>query len=1202
MKKIICALLLLSAKMFCQSENYIITKSYKTETTSPVAPLSTENVDVSITYFDGLGRPMQEIAVGKSGTGTNMVTPIVYDGLGRSYREYLSAPTSNTSFDYVPDAENIVKDYSIYNGQFPYSEKLFDNSPLNRIVKQSAPGISWTMGSNHEIRLEYQTNKLNEVEMFKVNLTASSDGSFFNPFLIKQGFYPPNELYKTVTKDENWTSGNLNTTEEFKNKDGKVLLKRTYVNHKLANGFNQVKKVNTYYVYDKYGNLTFVIPPMVDVSGTVNETILNGLCYQYKYDVKNRLVEKKLPGKQWEFMVYDKLDRVIATSTATSPFNNTTNSGWLITKYDVFNRVVITAWMPYEITSATRNTVQNSRNLDTNDKLSEIKNSSASNNSINSIIFRYSNKVWPISGHHILTVNYYDDYNFPNMPVIPQTILSDNTQKIYYNNSIKPKGLNTGSWIRILENTTDILGEESYLLYDNKGRVVRTYAKNYLGGFLQVDSKIDFAGKTLRTETTHKKQNQDPALLVREEFDFTPEDRLRSHSHKINFGTPQLLATNEYNEIGQLTLKMVGGTNALNKLQFVNYKYNIRGWLTDINNVSENQTVIKAGDLFSFKINYDQVAETNIVTPLYNGNISESYWRTASSNIKRSYGYQYDNLNRLTKAIYQKSDAVSNAYNEQLSYDLNGNILTLARNGEQDFGEPATLAIDELVYTYDAANKNQLIKVTDLTNHSAGFSDGANNTIEYGYDNNGNMIRDDNKGIESITYNHLDLPTQIVFSHTRRINYLYNAAGRKQKKIVTSYPEPTTTTDYLHSFQYQNNVLEFFPHGEGYVKYTDGFFNYVFNYTDHLGNVRLSYAKDPNSGATRILEENHYYPFGLKHSTYDNNVLKFIGPINGGDEPVVIAPDIFGNSAYKYKYNGKEYQDELGLNFYDMDMRQYDPAIGRWIAQDPITHHSMSPYTAFDNNPVIWADPSGADSAIPSWLNNLFEKSGNSETNWINNGQGSFTIVPPGEIDGSGSAKYLSRDEDNYSRGVAITAPNGKKYYSADKLKGYTYSDGKTHNGQQKKAGVWSYKNNEGHWMWDNIKNQYILNTSDRGGAVNSFPSIGRVGTTYAGGENPKNSITGDDDYSQPPQNIADFGGLVHDKAFDKLGLSGLHGVLSPQSTGANRALIYFSNQVISMYNQKKIDPFTGSPVSKATMEAALNMSRAFTIIEKQKK
>lgn len=127
------------------------------------------------------------------------------------------------------------------------------------------------------------------------------------------------------------------------------------------------------------------------------------------------------------------------------------------------------------------------------------------------------------------------------------------------------------------------------------------------------------------------------------------------------------------------------------------------------------------------------------------------------------------------------------------------------------------------------------------------------------------------------------------------------------------------------------------------------------------------------------------------------------------------------------------------------------------------------------------------------------------------------------------------------------------------------------------------------------------MNTSDRGPAENSFPGLGKVGTTYAGGDNPKNKITGDDDYSQPPQNIADFGGYSHDKYYDKDKIRGLGGVISPQSTKANRDLISFSKQVQMMYKNKKIDPFTGAPVSKMTNDAAVNMVKAFEIIELEK-
>ncbi|KVV15065.1 RHS repeat-associated core domain-containing protein [Flavobacterium sp. TAB 87] len=70
---------------------------------------------------------------------------------------------------------------------------------------------------------------------------------------------------------------------------------------------------------------------------------------------------------------------------------------------------------------------------------------------------------------------------------------------------------------------------------------------------------------------------------------------------------------------------------------------------------------------------------------------------------------------------------------------------------------------------------------------------------------------------------------------------------------------------------------------------------------------------------------------------------------------------------YKYKYNGKELQDELQLNVYDMSARNYDPATGRFTTFDPITHYSQSPYSAFNGNPVYWADPSGMEGEHYNW-------------------------------------------------------------------------------------------------------------------------------------------------------------------------------------------------------------------------------------------
>ena len=232
-----------------------------------------------------------------------------------------------------------------------------------------------------------------------------------------------------------------------------------------------------------------------------------------------------------------------------------------------------------------------------------------------------------------------------------------------------------------------------------------------------------------------------------------------------------------------------------------------------------------------------------------------------------------------------------NSYNESLTYDKNGNILSLHRNGGLD--SPTTvIEIDDLAYTYDTSKKNQLVKVVDDSNSTQGFTNGASGTNnDYTYDSYGNLKTDLNKGITGIKYNHLNLPVEVKFdnSETKKINYIYNAAGVKLRKEVNDNGT-ITTTDYLNGFQYLNTVQEFFSTAEGYVKNTvvgsANNYNYVYHYKDHLGNVRVSYTVDPADSVLKILEENHYYPFGLKHESY-SATQQMIKGTPGGEITVV---------------------------------------------------------------------------------------------------------------------------------------------------------------------------------------------------------------------------------------------------------------------------------------------------------------------------
>ena len=929
-----------------QDKNYIITRTYKQASTTSIASPTPTQAKVGITYYDGLGRPIQQITNQQSDTGKDIVTHIEYDAFGRQTREYLPFVGSNKNMAFDSSAQNnTLSFYNISkyeNTANPFSEKNLESSPLSRVLKQAAPGADWAMGQGHEIKMDYQTNVASEVKLFTATATWNSTTGVYDTALNNTAgttFYDANQLYKNVTFDENTSATPTETagsTVEFKNKTGQVVLKRTYAT--TGSVGSSLEQHDTYYVYDVYGNLTYVIPPKADMALT--QAILDELCYQYQYDARNRLVAKKLPGKQWEFMVYDKLDRVVATAPAFSPFSDSTDSGWLITKYDAFNRAVYTGWLNSPATSSTRSTMQQAQNTATT-----INESKQTSGTIDGISAYYSNVVVP-TGLKLLTVNYYDDYVMPN--VSTQTSVEGQTV------ATAVKGLATGSWTRVATTTTEAIGETTSILYDAKYHVIRSYTANYLGGYTGTDSKVDaFTGQLQYTLQKHKRTDADTVLTVKEVFTYSAQDRLMKHTHQINGGTEQLLAENTYDELGQLMSKKVGNTSAI-PLQKVDYTYNIRGWMKSINNPNALQQGTDPLDLFGFKINYNTVqGNTAVANQLYNGNIAETFWSTATDGgFVRNYGYKYDNLNRLKDASYQKSSVVTRMYDENLTYDKNGNILTLKRNGDNDT-QAGTIEIDNLTYTYDT-NSNKLMRVTEAQpTATSGFKDGNTTGDDYVYDANGNMTVDKNKNISSIVYNHLNLPTKIVFP-TGNIVYIYNASGQKVQKVVTENTT-VTTTDYLGGYQYKNAVLQYFPTTEGYVKNTlvsgTNTYSYVYNYTDHLGNTRLSYTKDATTGSLKILEESNYYPFGLKHNGYN---------------PISPIPE------NRRLYNGKELQEELGLNQYDYGARNYDPALGRWMNVDPLaeTSRRFSPYVYALNNPVLFIDPDGMEAKGVDGLTN----------------------------------------------------------------------------------------------------------------------------------------------------------------------------------------------------------------------------------------
>ncbi|WP_426480351.1 DUF6443 domain-containing protein [Chryseobacterium sp. R2ACT005] len=896
------------------TENYVYSKTYLSDPT-----LANVRSTETVQYFDGLGRPKQIVNVKASPLGKDVVTPIKYDAFGRQVQDYLPVPQAGTLNGAItPDPLSNVSS-TPYGSEKIYSEKILENSPLDRIQQQVQVGTAW---STKPVQFGYDANADGEVKKY----TATFNYATFTSQLTLSGSYGIGQLYKNTVTDEDG-----NPTIEFKNGQGQVVLVRKVI--------SASENADTYYVYNDYNQLAYVIPPKASVEADPN-TVLNDLCYQYKYDGRNRLVEKKLPGKGWEYMVYNKADQLILTQDTVLKGKGQ----WLFTKYDQFGRLIYTG---ITNNAASRASMQNSINANAN--VYETR-TAAAGLTLNGMAVYYTNLSTPTGVTQVLSVNYYDTYPAGSPAVtnvFAQPLLTDDPAQ-----ERTTKGLLTASYVKNIE---DDNWTRNFLWYDTKGRNIGSRSRNYLGGYTVINNKLDFTGVVLQTNTYHRRLGSDPEKSIVEKFTYDSQNRLLTHTHQIGSNPVEYLSQNKYNELSQLESKKVGGTVAASPLQTIAYQYNIRGWMTKVNDPSNLN-----GKLFGYEMKYNNPVYTNTSAGRFNGNITEIDWNISSAEGLKRYNYQYDALNRMLKGAYSQPNsslAQNDYFNEELSYDLNGNIKNLKRFSLPAAGGTTAEKIDDLIYNYQNGDKsNVLDRITlpaGVINNRSGY-DALQGTMAY--NPNGNMTDHPDRKMK-IIYNYLNLPNSISVNEgligISNTSYTYRADGVKVSKTYSM--NGSIETNYLDGFQYDNRhaydtsaslytipVLKFVPTSEGYYDFTEN--KYIYNYTDHSGNVRVSYRSN-GSGGTEIIDANNYYPFGLKYQ----------------ESPIVPAP--FGGVPYNYKYNGKELQ-ESGM--YDYGARMYMPDLGRWGVVDPLAekYRRWSPYNYAMNNPILFIDPDGRDIII----------------------------------------------------------------------------------------------------------------------------------------------------------------------------------------------------------------------------------------------
>lgn len=230
------------------------------------------------------------------------------------------------------------------------------------------------------------------------------------------------------------------------------------------------------------------------------------------------------------------------------------------------------------------------------------------------------------------------------------------------------------------------------------------------------------------------------------------------------------------------------------------------------------------------------------------------------------------------------------------------------------------------------------------------FHNGASETTEYLYDQNGNMTEDKNSGITRVGYDANNQPDSVTFSTGESIRYYYDGMGNRLgtdeytafMPVYLQGAANTLTDDddrevlrrrYCGNFVYEDGILQRVLVEGGFITFSNGTPQYHFYIKDHLGSNRVVTDADGN-----IEEYNHYYPYGA-------------------------LMNISSASTQPYKYNGKELNRLNRLLWYDYSARQYNPILGRFSSVDPLCekYYGMSPYVYCKCNPINRIDPDGMD-------------------------------------------------------------------------------------------------------------------------------------------------------------------------------------------------------------------------------------------------
>ena len=574
-----------------------------------------------ITYYNGLGLPSQTTNVRASVNGYNIVTPIVYDALLRSdATAYLPfEATYYSDEEELPNSTAISEQRNYYEERYSsdyersFTEKVYEASPLGRVRKQALPGYM----KDYEVlytEFDYRTNDTDEVRWLAVGV----DGE-----LVCEGCHDAGTLSCTVTTDPD-----DHVVQSFTDGLGRTLLSRT---------FDDDEPIDTYSVYDDYGRLRWVVTPegsyLLSDSLTVpvDDDFAEKYCYVYTYNDRGLMVEKRMPGREAEYMRYDEGDRLRVSQDG----NLRAKKQWISYSYDALGRV-------------------QEQSLAVEAELIPIRSQAGVSigEPIESVEPPYLGSSVPLRKY------VYDTYpsevqaaglDFQSIEGLTAT----DGESLRYDNAT---GSLTYEKLAVLANDTITGYQQRACYYDYKGRLIQIVERDTEDGILCTSKRYDFVGNLIAQRESYTRAGKTDD--IDRTFTYDDRGRLLNETTQVN-GGEEAVVYYEYDELGRLAARRLGeGTSAIAEQS----EYDIRSWLTK-----------KSSELFDMSLGHS-----------YTGNITSWQWQhkgdPSGDGPQNRYVFTYDGLSRLANTTQYVNGELNKQNVERfLTYDRNGNLQTFIR-------------------------------------------------------------------------------------------------------------------------------------------------------------------------------------------------------------------------------------------------------------------------------------------------------------------------------------------------------------------------------------------------------------------------------------------------------------------------------------------------------------------------------------------